>query len=431
MMKLKEELEKRGFLYQFSNEEAFEAYGKGGESFYCGFDPTADSLHLGNFIGFMMGVHLMKRNNKYFALIGWATGMIWDPGGKDAERNFLSEEKLRSNQHAIESQIKWILGNLEDFTGEKFDFETVNNYDFYQGMNYLDFLREVGKFMTVNTMMRKDTVKKRIEDPDKSISYTEFSYMLLQGYDFYKLYAEDNVKLQIGGQDQWGNLMTGVELIRKKTEKGEWYAITFPLIVDATGRKFGKSEGNALFLDKKKTTPYTIYQYFMNINDDDVERYLKILTLMDLDEIDELVKKHMETPEARLGQSTLAEKVVEIIHGKKDTETVKKISKIMFTNNKEEKLQLLSELKAEEINDLWEEIGFLDIKWWESILDILVNSELTASRWEAKKLLKQWGVSLNEKIVTDLWLELDKSNLLENGIGFLRKGKKSYRLIKM
>lgn len=215
-MKLKDELEQRGFLYQNSNEELFEAFDKWGEKLYCGFDPSADSLHLGNFVGFMTAVHFMRRNNTYYALIWWATGMIWDPGGKDAERTFLSEETLRYNEKAIKNQIAGILKNLQNFTGEEFKFETVNNYDFYQGMNYLDFLREVGKYMTVNTMMSKDTVKKRIEDPDKSISYTEFSYMLLQGYDFYKLYSEDGVRLQIGGQDQWGNLMTGVELIRKK-----------------------------------------------------------------------------------------------------------------------------------------------------------------------------------------------------------------------
>ncbi len=429
-MKLKEELKKRGFLYQFSNEEVFEIFEKWWENFYCGFDPTADSLHLWNFIGFMMSVHLMKRKNKYFALIGWATGMIWDPWGKDAERNFLGEEKLRANQNAIEKQIKGILSNLKEFTGEDFNFETVNNYDFYQKMNYLDFLREVGKFMTVNTMMSKDTVKKRIEDPNKSISYTEFSYMLLQWYDFYKLYAEDNVKLQIWWQDQWGNLMTGVELIRKKTEKGEWYAITFPLIVDATGRKFGKSEWNALFLDKKKTTPYTIYQYFMNINDNDVERFLKILTLMDLEEIQNLVNQHMASPEQRLWQKILAEKVVEIIHGKKDAKTVRKISKIMFTNNKDEKLQLLSELRWEEIDDLGREIGVVDIDKSKNILDILVNSGLVSSKWEAKKLLKQWWVYLNEIPINNMWKELDNSDLLENGVGFLRKWKKSYRLIK-
>jgi len=265
--------------------EKFE-FDAGWKNFYCGFDPTADSLHLWNFIGFMVAIHLMRRWNKYTALTGGATGMIWDPGWKDAERTFLSEQDLDNNQKAISNQITWILNNLKDFTWEKFEFDFVNNKDFYKNMWYLDFLREVWKYITVNVMMSKDTVKKRIEDPKQSISYTEFSYMLLQGYDFAKLHKDSNMLLQIWWQDQWGNLVTWTEIIRKKYD-WESYALTWPLITDATGRKFGKSEWNAIWLDKNKTSPYFIYQYFMNTSDNDVERYLKMLTLIETEEIDE------------------------------------------------------------------------------------------------------------------------------------------------
>jgi len=241
MKHLKEELEQRNLLFQNSSEDLFDLYNKWWQAFYIGYDPTADSLHLWNFIGFMTWVHFMRRANKYFALIWGATGMIGDPGWKDAERSFLSKEKLQENQEALKKQISGIFKNLEEITGEKFDFEVVNNKDFYKWVSYLDFLREVGKFITVNKMMSKDTVKKRIEDPTKSISYTEFSYMLLQWYDFLKLFSENQVKLQMWGQDQWGNLVTWTELIRKKLDK-EAYVATWPLIVDASWKKFGKSE---------------------------------------------------------------------------------------------------------------------------------------------------------------------------------------------
>ncbi len=293
MKPLKQELQDRGLLYQVTNDEIFEKLDKGGVNFYCGFDPTADSLHLGNFIGFMVAIHIMRRGNIYTALTGGATGMIGDPGGKDSERNFLSEEVLENNQKSISNQISWVLENLKNFTGNDFKYRFVNNKDFYQDMNYLDFLREVGKYITVNVMMSKDTVKKRIEDPKQSISYTEFSYMLLQGYDFTKMYKDDNMLLQIGGQDQWGNLVTGTEIIRKKYE-GESYAMTWPLITDSSGKKFWKSEGNAMFLDENKTNPYFIYQYFMNTSDEDVAKYMKMLTLLETEEIDEIVEKHFQ-----------------------------------------------------------------------------------------------------------------------------------------
>jgi len=278
-MQLQQYLQERGYLYQYSHEEIFTKLDAGGVWFYCWFDPTADSLHMWNFIGFMTAVQLMLRWNRYYALVGWATGMVGDPGWKDAERTFLDEETLKYNVWAIKNQFETILKRLSQTTWKKLDFQIVNNLDFYQGVWYLDFLREVGKYHTVNQMIAKDTVKKRIEDPTKSISYTEFSYMLLQGFDYYCLNRDHGVELQVWWQDQWWNLVTWIELIRKKTEQ-ETYTFTWPLITDATWKKFWKSEWNALFLDKNKTSPYELYQYFMNAHDDDVERYLKLLTLL-------------------------------------------------------------------------------------------------------------------------------------------------------
>ena len=329
MKPLKQELEGRGVLYQCSNEDMWEKFEKWWEKFYCGFDPTADSLHLWNFIGFMVAIHIMRRWNSYTALTGGATGMIGDPGWKDSERTFLSEENLDNNQKAISNQISWILETLKNFTDEDYDYWFVNNKDFYKDMWYLDFLREVGKYITINVMMSKDTVKKRIEDPSQSISYTEFSYMLLQWYDFSKMYKDDAMKLQIWWQDQWWNLVTWTEIIRKKYD-AETYALTWPLITDSTWKKFGKSEWNAIWLDKNKTSPYEIYQYFVNTADNDISRYLKMLTLIETEEIDDLVQKHMMMPELREWQKILAYEVVEIIHGTKEAETALKISDFMF-----------------------------------------------------------------------------------------------------
>ena len=421
MQNLKQELEQRGLLYQNSSEDLFSLYDKWNQSLYAGFDPTADSLHLGNFIGFIAAVHFMRRKNKYVAIVGGATGMIGDPGGKDAERTFLSEEQLRKNEEAIRNQMWKLLKNIEEATGEKLEYEVVNNYDFFKNMSILDFLREVGKYVTVNNMIKKDTVRKRVEDPDKSISYTEFSYMLLQGYDFYKLFADYGVKLQIWWQDQWWNLVTWIELIRKKLDK-EAYAMTFPLITDSNGKKFGKSEWNAIWLDANKTSPFKLYQFLINTTDEDVERYMKLLTLMEFDEIDEVVKKHNEQPELRYGQKVLAEKVVEIIHWKKQAQLAKNLSEFLFGT--EDKIQLLSKLSEEELEDFVKEVGGKKYEN-EDLLDLLVNTGLAASRWNAKKDIKSGAIYMNEQKVSDINQEID----FQDGICLLRKGKKKYAII--
>lgn len=430
MLKLKEELELRWFLYQKSSDEVFHLFDKWWEKFYCWFDPTADSLHLWNFVGFMMWVHLMKRDNKYFALIWWATWMIWDPGWKDAERTFLSEKSLRDNEESIWKQIGNILNHLEDVIWDKHNFKLkykiVNNYDFFKNMLFLEFLREVWKFITVNNMIWKDTVKKRIEDRDKSISYTEFSYMLLQWYDFYHLYSKEWVKLQIWGQDQWWNLMTWVELIRKKTP-WEWFAITFPLLLDSTWKKFWKSEWNALWLDKDKTSSYTLYQYFMNTNDEDVERFLKILTLIPLEKIEEIVKEHNQDKEKRIGQKELAYRVVEIIHWKEEAKTSKKVSEFLFWDN--DKIDLLLNLSTTELNTLTSEVWWLDEYDWENLFEVIVKTWLAKSNSEARQYVNSGAIFINEVKISQMNYDF-KENFIDNSFIIIRKGKKNFRIIR-
>ncbi len=313
-MNLREELEARGLLYQMTNEKFFDLYEKGGEKFYCGYDPTADSLHLGHFLTFMAAVNFMKRGNTFVMVIGGATGMIGDPSGKSEARSFLGLEELRHNQEAITKQVGQILENLKKLTGKDFQFEVVNNYDFYKDFNVFDRYRTVGKYITINTMLSKESVKKRMENPDSGITYTEFSYMLLQGNDFVHLYENNGVKLQIGGSDQRGNMVTGTEMLRKKTEgEAESFVMTIPLMMDSSGKKFGKSEGNAIWLDQTKNSPYFVYQYFINTADADVGKYLRAFTLLEIPEIEAIIAEHQQKPELRYGQKQLAKYVIEVL----------------------------------------------------------------------------------------------------------------------
>lgn len=436
-MLLKEELEKRGLLNQFTSEKIFDLYEKWGQNFYCGFDPTADSLTAWNMIPIMLAVNFMKRWNTFYMLVWWATWMIWDPGGKNAERNFLDEKTLKHNQECITKQMWKILENLKKVSGKDLKFKVINNYDFYKDMSILDFLRDVWKYITVNTMLTKETVKKRIEDPDKSISYTEFSYMLLQAYDHYKLYKDDNVLLQIAGWDQWWNLVTATEMIRKKLDK-EWFWLTAPLILDASGKKFGKSEWNAILLDENKNSPYFAYQYFMNTADQDIERYLKFLTLLDFEKIDEIMKKHNEKPELRFGQAELAKYVITTIFSKESADQAEKISKIMFSN--EDKMKLIKTLNDEDKKALFKEVGGVEtcdlsrFKTWSEdlshlkMLELLTKSWLTSSNGEAKKLIQAGWIFLNEKKVEDINYEVNEKDFV-NGMVLLKKGKKNYKIV--
>ncbi len=425
-MWLRQEREKRGFLYQFTNEKLFEEYEKWWKSFYLWIDPSASSLQLGNLCAMMAAVNLMKYGNKCYFLVWGATGMIWDPSGKDAERNFLDEETLRNNQNNIFKQIVNFLDNLKANYDINFDYEMVNNYDFYKGMWYLDFLRDVGKYITVNTMAAKESVKKRLEDPDKSISYSEFSYMLIQGYDFMYLFEKMWVELQLWWSDQWWNIVTGMELTKKKHNK-EIYWLTIPIITDSSGKKFGKSEWNAIWLDPNKNSPYFVYQYFLNTNDEDIKKYMKILTLIETDEIENIVKKHMEKPGLRLGQKKLAEYIVELIFGKKELDNVYKITEILFS--KENKLELVKWLNKEEKKALKSATGGIEIDWKEwKILDLCTQSWLTESNWETKKMIKSWALYCNEEMIDDMQKIFGKKDAV-NWVFLLKKGKKVYKTI--
>ncbi len=428
-MHLKEELEKRGLINQYSDEKLFELYEKWWENFYCWFDPTADSLHLWNFVLFMNAINFMKKWNKFYLILWGATWMIWDPGWKDSERTFLSEETIQHNLESIHKQVSKILKNLEKMSGFKFDFEIINNADFYKNMNFLKFLREVGKFITVNSMMTKETVKKRIEDPDKSISYTEFSYMLIQWYDFLKLYKDFDVKLQICGSDQRWNWVTWIELIRKKLDK-EAYVFTTPLLLASNWKKFWKSEWNAIWLDENKNSPYFVYQYFMNSADQDIERYLKVFSLLSFEEINNIVQKHFEKPELRYWQQQLANYVVSMIFGEDKAKQAKKISDLLF--GQWDKIKILQDLNDEDkiavINELNNKnhYKFDNNKNW--ILDILVQTWLTNSKWEARKLIKQWWLYLNEEKINDENSQIQTENFI-NWLILLRKWKKTYKIL--
>ena len=424
MKKLLQELQDRWLYFQGTDEKALEKYDNGWEKFYCGFDPTADSLHLWNFIGFMVAVHIMRRWNTYVALTGGATWMIWDPGWKDAERTFLDEEVLQNNQNAISTQMIGIIDNLRENIGSTLDVLFVNNKDFYTDIWYLDFLREVGKFITINTMISKDTVKKRVEDPKQSISYTEFSYALLQGYDFCKLFTEKWVNMQIGGQDQWGNLVTGTELIRKKYDK-KADVFTWPLITDATGKKFWKSEWNALWLDINKTSAYELYQYFMNTADDDISRYMKMLTLIKTEEIDDIVAKHMQSPELREWQKRLAYEVVTIIHWKRQADLAIKITEFLFWSD--DKLEILKSLDDSEIQIFQKSIWGFDYAW-ENLFEAIVKSGLAPSNWEARKSIQSWAISINSEKISEFDYDFE-NNFINESFILIQKWKKNFRLI--
>lgn len=416
-MHLKQELEQRGFLYQYTHDELFDEFESGGKALYFGCDPTADSLHLGNFCVFMQAVNYMKRGNKLYLIVGWATGMIGDPGGKDSERSFLSPEQLQSNVDAITSQVQTMLEHLRELSGYDFDFEVINNEQFYTDMSYIDFLREVGKYITINYMMTKETVKKRIEDPDKSISYTEFSYMLLQSYDYLRLYQDYGVTLQIAGSDQRGNVTTGGELIRKKIDQTV-YGATGPLVLDSTWRKFGKSEGNAIWLDPQKNTPYAVYQYFLNTTDEDVERYLKLFTLLSFEEIEAIVTQHVADPARRYGQEQLATYVVTTIFGATAATQAAAITSVLFSSD-----DIISEIDTLDTGTqaaLCDATGGvrLDAGTYRAT-ELAVHTGLASSNGEAKKLIKSGALSINEEKITDIGAEVELTDWL-----LVRKGKK-------
>ena len=420
-MKLIEELKWRGMLHDIMPgvEEQME---KEMTSAYVGFDPTADSLHIGNLVPVMLLVHWQRAGHRPIALVGGATGMVGDPSGKTAERQFLDVDTIKHNLECQKAQLEKFL----DFSGEN-GAKVVNNIDWFDDMTFLRFIRDVGKHITVNYMMSKDSVKNRLEG---GMSFTEFTYQLVQGYDFYHLWKEEDCMVQMGGSDQWGNIVTGTELIRKKGG-GKAFALTAPLITKADGSKFGKSEGGNVWIDKKKTSAYKFYQYWINTADEDAGKFIRIFTLKSREEIKELEAKHAENPPARLLQKALAEDITKRVHSEEDLETAIAASKILFGKSAKEDLAALPE---SELLSVFEGVPQCDIEYSAlssgmNIIDVL--SDLTGflpSKGEAKRALKENSIRVNKEIV-GADKEVNSDDLLNGKQLLLQRGKKNYFLV--
>lgn len=397
-------------------------------SAYVGIDPTADSLHIGHLVGVMMLKHFQRAGHRPLALIGGATGMIGDPSGKSKERNLLTEDALRHNQESIKKQLERFLDFSSDAPNSA---KLVNNYDWMKDFSFLDFIRDVGKHITVNYMMAKDSVKKRLSsESSEGMSFTEFTYQLVQGYDFLHLYREMNCKLQMGGSDQWGNITTGTELVRRK-EQGTAFALTCPLITKADGTKFGKTEEGNVWLDRKLTSPYKFYQFWLNTSDDDAERYIKIFTMLDEEEISELVAEHTEAPHERKLQKRLADEMTIMVHSKEDLENALKASEILFGKATEDSLRSID---GETLADIFSGVPQFEVSKadLEAGLDIIAfgaqHTKIFNSNGEARKMIQANGFSINKNKVN-----LEKSITLDDMISdkyiLAQKGKKNYFLI--
>ncbi|MBD5172344.1 MAG: tyrosine--tRNA ligase [Bacteroidales bacterium] len=396
---------------------------------YLGIDPTADSLHIGHLCGVMMLRHFQRCGHKPLALIGGATGMIGDPSGKSAERNLLDEETLRHNQAAIKAQLSKFLDFDSDAPNRA---EMVNNYDWTKGVSFLDFAREIGKHITVNYMMAKDSVKKRLNGEARDgLSFTEFTYQLLQGFDYLTLYQDKNCRLQLGGSDQWGNITTGTELIRRKLG-GEAYALTCPLITKADGGKFGKTESGNVWLDPKRTSPYKFYQFWLNVSDEDAEKYLKIFTFLTKEEIEELAAEHQANPGGRPMQKRLAKELTEMVHSPEDYEAAVAASEILFSNKAAEALRQLDEAT---LLDVFDGVPRFDVSREElaagiPVLDLLaVKTQVFPSKAEARKMIQGGGLSVNKEKLTDPSATIDAGNLLGGKYIHIQKGKKNHYLL--
>ena len=388
---------------------------------YIGFDPTADSLHIGNLVQIMILVHLQRCGHKPFALVGGATGMVGDPSGKSKERNLLDLKTLNHNLNAVQKQLEQFL----DFNCGKNAAEVVNNYDWFKEFSFLDFIRDVGKHMSVNYMMAKDSVKNRLET---GMSFTEFSYQLVQAYDFYWLWKNKNCKVQLGGSDQWGNIVSGTELIRRKGE-GKAFAVTTPLIEKADGGKFGKTESGNIWLDETKTSPYKFYQFWLNSSDEDAKNYIKIFTLLSEKEIVTLVADHEATPHLRLLQKAIADEVTTRVHSKEDLEMAIKASTILFGNSTADDLKSLDENTFLSVFEGVPKFEMGKAALNCGILDILAEkTQIFESKGEARRMISSNAVSINkEKIAEDF--QLSKNDLLSEKYLLIQKGKKNYFLI--
>lgn len=391
---------------------------------YVGFDPTADSLHIGSLVPILLLVHLQKAGHKPIALVGGATGMVGDPSGKSEERNMLSEEELNKNIIGVRNQLEKFLNFDASLPNAAV---LTNNYDWFKGISFLDFIRDAGKHITVNYMMAKDSVKKRLEG-DSGMSFTEFTYQLVQGYDFYWLYKNKNCKLQMGGSDQWGNIVTGTELIRRKTG-GEAFAFTCPLIKKADGGKFGKTEKGNIWLDANKTTPYQFYQFWLNASDSDAATWIKIFTFLPEVEINSLIAAHDSNPADRILQKKLAEELTKFVHGDAELEKAKETTEKLFSNAKAS-VDSLSVEDLESIEGIVKTNYSADkINAGVDILNFLAENSIFESKGAARKMLQNGGVSINREKITDLQMMVDKNNLLHNKFILIQVGKKNNFLI--
>ena len=402
-MTLVEELKWRGLIKDISSPELEEKLNNGKLTFYIGTDPTADSLHVGHLSSFLISKRLKEAGHNPILLVGGGTGMIGDPR-PTTERAMISKERVQHNFECLKKQVEKIFG-----------FEVVNNGDWYKDINVIDFLRDYGKYFNINYMLDKDIIRRRLET---GITFTEFSYMLLQSLDFLKLHENKGVDLQVAGSDQWGNITAGVDLIRKKTGDTV-YAFTMPLVLDASGRKFGKSEGNALWLDINKTSSYELYQYLINTDDSMVEEYLKIFTFLTPEEIMDIVEKHKKEPHLRIGQKTLAREIITDLHGSEEYEKAIKLSEALFSGN-------ISDLTASEIEAGFKDVPHFDISADLNIVDFLVNNKICSSKREAREFLSANSISLNGEKITDENLIVTKQIAIDNTFVIIRRGKKKY-----
>ncbi len=421
-MNLIEELRWRGFVQDIMPGTE-EQLNKEVTSGYIGFDPTADSLHIGSLVPILLLVHLQKAGHKPFALVGGATGMVGDPSFKSAERVMLSEDVLQKNMEGIKKQLMQFL----DFTPGPTAAEMVNNYDWFKEMSFLHFIRDVGKHITVNYMMSKESVRKRIEG-ESGISFTEFTYQLIQGYDFYWLYQNKGCKLQMGGSDQWGNITTGTEIIRRKAG-GEAFAFTCPLLTKSDGGKFGKSEGGNVWLDPARTSPYQFYQFWLNAADADAEKWIRIFTFISKKEIDSLIEEHRQDAAKRLLQKRLAQEVTVFVHGDEEYQKAIETTQKLFAQQNAS----ADNLRAEDLEGME---GIIKVQYamvglqnGVNVINLLTDTAIFPSKGEARKMIQNGGVSINREKVPDMQMQVDKSHLLHNKYILLQKGKKNYYLI--
>ena len=400
-----EDLKWRGLIQDISSPDLVDKLNNDSLSFNIGTDPTADSMHIGHYSSFLICKRLAKFGHKPVLLIGGGTGLIGDPK-PDAERPMISKEEVDKNVKGLTKQAKEIFG-----------FEVVNNYDWIKDISVTDYLRDYGKYFNLNYMLAKDHVKSRM---DVGITYAEFSYMILQALDFLYLYENKNVQLQVAGSDQWGNITAGIELIRKKIDK-EAYGMVIPLVTDSTGKKFGKTEGNALWLDKNKTSPYEIYQYCLNLEDSMIIEYLKKLTFLSKEEIEKIEEENNKGPEKRLAHKALAREIITDLHGKEEFESAVKISETLFSGD-------ISKLNEKEIEEAFKGVESFELDGEANIVDLLVDHEIVKSKREAREFISNGSISINGEKITDLEYTISKKNALYKKFIIVRRGKKKYHI---